>query len=249
MTEYPIGSKVVKSLKYRDMLNEIMLSTAPDDTRKTWLVCFLRDQCGWEESSIELLICEKANWTNNKISGTHRPDPKETNRQVQRIFDNCHKYQSSKSQRIQMERYTEDTQRGKKNFNGEVETVTFGDDTTNKKNLSPLGYRVSNGYGGLEQELHKQMPTQNEPPQTIRTVANIHNGSKFYRIVEKEGQYGSFYSLESGWINDAEYEGKQIRVSGRPEKFFTLPNDTDTLKKIVDGIQQLIPEEPAKKKK
>jgi len=243
MSEYPISNKIVKSLRYRDELNRILNTTGkPTNGERLFLACFLKDQCGWEETAISLLICEKAKWSDL--------DPATTNRNVDRIFVRHTKYQSSRATRYPNGTTRRETQQGAEVFKNEVETGRCCDQTTTtlKKTSVTIGFQVSTGYRDPEQETN--MEQQKQAPVTIRTVVNIHNGSKFYRIAEKEGQYGSFYSLESGWINDAEYEGKQIKVSGRPEKFFSLPAEPDTLKQLIAGLQQLLPaEEPVKQKK
>ena len=78
--------------------------------------------------------------------------------------------------------------------------------------------------------------------EVLQTFAEATTQRYWYRICEKEWEKGTFYSLERGDIVrlvDGAGEGK-----GRPTKMFTLPNDEELIKTLIEGMQKM----PVKKR-
>lgn len=263
MTEYPITHKQVLSLRWRDELNRILNDTGqPSNGERLFLTCFLHDKCNWTETGIIELILKYAKWSDL--------DAKKTIRNVNDICEKknlgydlrtgtkFHQYQSSKCT-DQVGTCKSETQQATSLYKKVVETRLrrSNDDVESKFSSFSAAFQVStNSPETLEQDTNNMSRDLRSgaapvPPATVRTIATINDGDRFYRICEKEGQYGGFFSLEAGWLSDIEYEGKQLKVPGRADKYFTLPNEEDTMKGLIAGLQQLLPavEEPVKQKK
>jgi len=247
MSEYPLTSKQVLSLRWRDELNRILNSSNPSNGERLFLACFLRDRCNWNEYGIVELIEKYAKWANLNYL--------ETVTNVNRIFEKRERFPNFKSATVlnkiqgsgnmdNVETWTQETQPGQTEKKLVETTRRCCDVVRNVENnnlLSPVGFQVSTDYQLPEQETTMSRDIRAKaPPQTVRTITTLTDGDRFYRICEKEGSFGGFFSLESGWISDVEYEGKQLKVPGRSDKYFTLPNQEDTIQGIISGLQQLL---------
>jgi hypothetical protein len=257
MTEYPLTHKQVLSLRWRDELNRILNDTGyPTNGERVFLTCFLHDKCNWSELGIIELILKYAKWADL--------DPRKTTRQVNQICEKKSRYgslrsattyaqfQSSKSMDC-VGTCTEETQQANI-YKKVVETRRCCADVNDveTKNLFAAAFQVSTGNPDFDQETTMSRDLRvKAPPQTVRTIATINDGGRFYRICEKEGSYGGFFSLESGWLTDIEHNGEQLKVPSRSDKYFTLPNSDDTMKGIIAALQQLVQpvEEPITSKK
>lgn len=217
MSEYPITFQQIKSLKWRNELNRILLDFKPTNGERVFLACFLKDKCNFSEIETTELILKYAKWTNL--------DPKKTTRHVNMIYE---KFQGSKYP-VPNETHTRETHRGQNvnktygETNGGATAIVYDYE---KSGVASHVFRVSPMHGIPEQETNMSQNYRDErgpPPETIRSYPPVVCGSRYFRIVEKEGNRGPFYSLESGWMNDTEYEGKTIVVPTRADKYFTLP--------------------------
>lgn len=261
MTEYPLTHKQVLSLRWRDELNRILLDPGqPSNGERVFLTCFLHDKCNWNETGIIELILKYAKWSDL--------DAKRTIRNVNEI---CEKKIMSQDLRSgskfsqlhgskcadSVGTCTSETQQATSLYKKVVETRLRRSYDVKSNLLSPSEFQVSMDSDALEQDTTMSRDLRSgasaAPPSTIRTIATINDGDRFYRICEKEGQYGGFFSLEAGWLSDVEYEGKQLKVPGRADKYFTLPNEEETMKGLISALQQLLPpaevEVTTKKKK
>ena len=212
---------VIKNLKWRKELNRIICKPNAQDQERLFLVCFLRDKLGWDEYKIIEFIMYYAQWSdlNKKI----------TTRQVNIIFE------GKESGRLRsgfkdtfIETYRKETQY-KERFS-KIETSPYGDLQTN---FSPSSeFRVS--IKGKEKEGYEI--------QEIRVIAKINDGNRWYKISEKQGQYGNFFSIDSGKLIEVTMEdGKTALGNGKPDKFFSLPKEK-TLQELINGLEKLLPE-------
>jgi len=98
-------------------------------------------------------------------------------------------------------------------------------------------------------EANKTNVNQEKPVETkekvrvIEVLMEIFFRLYYYRLVLKEWDKGTFYSLERANIIETLDHKKGI---ARPDKMFTLPTDENTLKAIIAGLQK-IPTKPSKK--
>jgi len=247
--DYPLTQKQVLSLKYRKDLNTILNDADPTNGQRLFLVCFLRDKCNWDEYSVIELILKHAKWRNL--------DSNKTTRHVNQIFEKKTRFKDlrsgSKNSLLHgskctdsVETCTSETQQATAIYKKVVETrLRRFYNVESGSSASSAEFQVSTSSGALEQEettmSNDLRSNVRAPPQTLRNIATINSGDRYYRIAEKEGQFGGFFSLESGWLSEVEYEGKQLKVPGRAEKYFTLPSDKETMEQLIAGLQQLLP--------
>jgi len=70
-----------------------------------------------------------------------------------------------------------------------------------------------------------------------RTYQVIEYGNKYLRLSLKEGQFGTFLSLDQGIILETENGNEPMR--SRPNRFFTLPMNAKALRKLSEALQKI----------
>lgn len=218
------SENTIKNLKWRTELNRILNKPDAQDQERLFLVCFLVKKVGWDELRIIKHILYYARWSdlNEKI----------TTRQVNIICEKLRDGRLGSGIKTSIETHTRETH-SKESYT-KIETSPNGDMQTI---FSPSSeFRVSNM---VEEEVI--------PIKEVREITKINNGNRWYKISEKQGQYGNFYSIDSGKLIEVTLEdGKTALGNGSADKFFSLPNEPKTLKQLINGLEKLLPEEKKK---
>lgn len=225
---------IIKNRVWRDKLNRILLDPDARDQSRLFLVCFCKDQLEWDIEKIVWFLSYYGKWSDFK--------EKETRRQVANIFRRAdlgllkgkgyHANRSQASHTDKSETRHEWKPTAKEKYSHEENRCQAHEEAFLFPNLDCCGFLGFTSVG--DEEKPKDM-------KDIKVFGEINNGNRFYRIVEKEGQYGSFLSLDSGQLMDAFYEGKTIQAKGRPDKFFNLPKEPEVLKEIIEALQKTLP--------
>lgn len=215
----------IKNLKWRTELNRILNNPDAQDQERLFLVCFLRDKLGWDEFRIIKHIMYYARWSdlNEKI----------TTRQVNTIFEGKESGRLRSGFKTSIETYERETQH--KESYTKIETSPYGD------NLQTMI------FPSTEFRVSKMIDEGVIEIREIREIAKINNGNRWYKISEKQGQYGNFYSIDTGKLIEVTLEdGKKALGNGQPDKFFSLPSEPKTIKELINGLEKLLPEEKKK---
>jgi hypothetical protein len=209
----------IKNLKWRNELNRILNKPDAQDQERLFFVCFLRDKLGWDENKVIRHIMYYAKWSdlNEEI----------TTRQVNIIFERKESGLLRSGFKTSIETYERETQH-KERFS-KIETSPYGDMQTNFFPSSE--FRVSS----IEEEVR--------PIEEIKVLAKINDGNRWYKISEKQGQYGNFFSIDSGKLIEVRLDdGKTALGNGSADKFFSLPKEPKTLRELINGLEKLIPD-------
>ena len=243
---------VIENRKWRKELNTILLDPDARDQSRLFLVCFLREKLKWDQEKICWFIGYYSRWSDYK--------EKETKRQVEnifkryekglvgsKVFHNRRKVQTSFSSQVQNETWHDEkpTDPG----NNPVPCVRVYSHMENRCLAhevlftdGPTEARPSVGFVVSSESEEREEETKNM--EETKIFGKINDGNKFFRVVEKTGEYGAFISLDSGPLMDAiTDEGKTIMAFGRPNKFFTLPKEPDVMEKLITILQSTLPQQ------
>ena len=231
---------LVKNRIWRNELNRILLEPNATNGERLFLCCFCRDKLNWQEVRVINFIHNYNHWL--------KYDRVETTRHVNLVFERrasgvlVRRSHSSHSQ----SRVLSETQH-KRNTPGEIvknETRLTADTTTDF--FSSGVFDVSPND---REQTWKELRIEEEEPKMEETkvFGKINDHNKFYRVVEKTGEYGAFTSIDSGPLLDAVTEtGETVLAYGRPNKFFTLPKEPETLMKLIGLLQATLPQPEVK---
>ena len=215
--------ETIKNLKWRTELNRIINDSKAQDQERLFLVSFMRDKLGWDESKIVKFILYYARWEDL--------DKNITTRQVNIIFEGKEsgRLSSGSGFKTSIETHTRETQGGKSYI--KFETSPNGDDLQTRI-LPSSEFRVS-----IKEE--EVIPIEEK-----RVITKVNDGNRWYKISEKQGQYGNFYSIDTGKLIEVTMDdGKTAFGSGKADKFFSLPTEPKVLNGLIDGLKKLLPEE------
>ena len=204
-----------------------------------FLVCFLHDKLGWDEVKIvKFLDYYRPKWDDYDI--------KVTTRQVNIIFEKikdgklgCHSLQSSYSSCSHVETRHRETQR-EISFGELLRQLDHKDETAPLVHTQKIAncpeFRVSSRVERInEQEV--------KPIEEKKVFAKVNNGNRWYKVAEKEGQFGAFYSIDSGQLLEVTTDDGNTQLGyGKVDRFFSLPKEPGTLKELIEGLQKLLPQ-------
>ena len=222
-----IDEDTVKNLKWRSELNRIINDSEAQDQERLFLVSFLRDKLGWDESKVVKFILYYARWGDL--------DKTITTRQVNMIFEGKEsgRLGSGSSFKASIETHRRETQGGKSSIKFETSS---DDDTLQRRILPSSEFRVS-----IKEEEVIQIEEK-------RVITKVNDGNRWYKISEKQGQYGNFFSIDTGKLIEVTMDdGKTAFGSGRADKFFSLPTEPKVINELINGLKQLLPSEAKKK--
>lgn len=207
----------IKNLDHRNEIVRILKNPDAQDQERLWLVSFLRDKVGLNELQICDLIKEENRWLDYKVETTAY--------NVNRIFERkAEGFLPSGSQA-----HSKETQCGGKVKEG------------GSRNLCGFAANMQRRVAGF----HNQRKQENDQPKgakamkELKTFAKVENGTRYYKLSQKEGDFGKFYSLDSGEI--VETLDNQ-RALARPDRFFSLPKDKEILKTLAEGLNEIAKE-------
>jgi hypothetical protein len=226
----------IKNLKHKHELQRILNEPLARNNERLFLVCFLRDQLQWSEYDI-ILFLEFYNvaWSNY--------DKCKTTRHVNMIFEKKKSGRFKDFGPLTSGLIMEETQGGQRHFKTETSTL-----------LGAVRKYGDGKYGSVCSSVFPRVSTKQETNMATiketRVVATINSGSRWYKICEKEGKHGTFSSLDSGPLLEVTTQAGESAVGyGRPDRYFSLPKDKTVLRELINGLEQLIPEEGEKKKR
>jgi len=247
----PKSAYYIKNLQWCHELNRILSNPYAKDNERLFLVCFLRDKLGWNEVKVIRFLEFYNKWENLNFDITTR--------QVNIIFEKradgrlkgyTVRSKASYHSWFLSETRTEETQRQKNmpspTGEGQIETVP----TAPQQNNANLHFGAEFGVSFRDRRTTEM---EGMPMEEVKVFAKINNGNRWFKVSEKSGQFGNFYSIDSGQLMDVTTDdGKQVLGYGKPDRFFSLPKEPKTLKELINGLEQLLPElteQPLTKKK
>ncbi len=236
----------IKSNKWRNELNRIIEDPNARDPERLFLVCFMRDKLGWKEIEIVQYLQEFAQWKNL--------DFKITIRQVNIIFEkkadgrlSGSKIKNSKfhGSQISDETQTKETHTRKSDFSKTDETVAVATERKEEKMIFRSEFLVSSTKMREHsiQEVNCKMAKGNRSsrPKELKLFSEAHNDDKWIKTTKKEGDYGIFYSIDSGpMIEVTLTDGSEGVGFGWAKNYIGLPEDIDMLHSLIDGINSII---------
>jgi hypothetical protein len=213
----------IKNLKFRTILNRILLSPNPDDSKRLFLVSFCRDTLGWNEEQIVRKINYYNKWANYRYEITVR--------QVNLIFE---RKADGRLKDFRSKAYGLTETHHKERFSKGETSATHSN--CKNENFSPLEFQ-------LVSISHKDNDKGVIDIEEKQVFARVNNGNRWYKVSEKTGQYGNFYSLDSGQLLEVTTDDGSTQIGyGKADRFFSLPKEPEILQKLIDGLQQIMPE-------
>jgi len=238
----------IKSNKWRNELNRIIEDPNARDPERLFLVCFMKDKLNWDEFGVVQYLQEFAQWENL--------DFKITTRQVNIIFEkkNNGRLSGSKTKgskfygsQISDETQTKETQRRKNDFSKTDETVAVATERKVEKMLYRSEFLVSSTKTRRREQNKKEVNSEmakgnrSSRPKELKIFSQANNDDKWIKTTKKEGDYGIFYSLDSGpMIKVTLTNGNEGVGFGWAKNYIGLPEDVDMLRSIIDGINGVI---------
>lgn len=241
----------VRVPRWRIELNRIINHPCPTDKERLFLVCFLYEQLKWHESSIIRFIERYNKWTQNNSHGRGKFNSEITTRQVNIICERIRNgelgigFRSQSYNSSQGETHEGETQTW--GSLGKFETCA----SHTKENNENSSHGLSFGVSTYELRTNEMEVCDIQEKQVY---AKINDGSRWYKVSEKTGQYGNFNSIDSGPLMEVTLENGTTQLGfGKPDRFFSLPKEPEVLQQLIDGLLKLVPtKEPVnvdKKKK
>lgn len=223
----------IRSPRWRSELNRIINHPCPSDEERLFLVCFLYQQLNWVESSIIRFIHHYNKWNENNSHGRGRYNSEITTRQVNIICERIRSgelgvgFNCTSSLGETHERETQ-TWGSLRKFE------TSAAHSKSKNENSPHGefFGVSPNVQINEKEVIDIEEKQ--------VFAKVNDGNRWYKVSEKTGQYGNFYSIDSGQLMEVTMENGSTQLGyGKPDRFFSLPKEPDILQQLIEGLMKV----------
>jgi len=242
--------QIVKSPRWRKELNRILKSVDPTNGERLFFCCFCKDKLGWDESHTCNFINDNCTWSNYDRSKTIRHVNMVFERKAQGILISKSQASCVHSSTVLDETHYRGNTPAGQSLKVETHRVTAVEKNVENFSFVSGVFRVSpneraSAWADLripeEQKTGSEESMEQRKPLEIKQVfGTIDNGTKFYRVVEKMGEKGSFISLESGFMVDATTaSGEQVNAFGRPDKYFSLPRDQVTMTKLIEVLSKV----------
>ena len=82
-----------------------------------------------------------------------------------------------------------------------------------------------------------------QPPKEIKVYAQANTKDKWYKVSKKAGDFGNFYSIDSGPMVKVNMpDGTEQLGYGWAKNYIGVPDDTNILKTLLTGLQQVLDE-------
>jgi hypothetical protein len=205
-TARPPSPNEILFKKEREEIFRILDKEDANDSERLYLTCFLKEKVGWNETQVVDFIYCYNKWDNFDLATTRR--------QVRIIFDKVRLGQLG----VRFLESRRNSAGGESRLMAKPSPAAI----PKKLQISPSEFRNSKEKGVKMQEK--------------RVIAKANNGSRFYKLAVKEGQYGEFYSLDSGQVLMTD---KGDQAFGKTDRFFSLPKDKQLLLEIAEGLKKL----------
>lgn len=241
----PSSLYFIQSPKWRIELNRIINDPCPTDKERLFLVCFLFEKLKWDEYRIQHFIEHYNKWNTNNIHGRGKYDSHITNRQVNIICEKIRTGQLGSGSQASYNSWScsethEKRNSDKGNFNKVETSPSVTMQNANMKNCPCSEFHVS-----TKDERTRLLESETEVVliEEVKTYAKINNGNRWYKVSQKKGQFGDFYSIDSGQLLEVTTDDGSTQLGyGKPDRFFSLPKEPEVLSQLIDGLNQLLPE-------